>query len=127
MRLKRIDSITHNQRTITMDILNNLPNKEDLIKLIKEIQKQEFRKSMLDAVEFSFDDEVSMIDLTIATNGKDSEDWGFQTGDNSYSGACYSYHHWAVGYVDGQTNAEHLAIELLDQLEECLAYESLDC
>jgi hypothetical protein len=109
------------------NIIGNLPNKEELIKLIKEIQEQEFRKGMLDAVEFPCDDEDSMLDLTIATNGKDSEDWGFQTGDNSYSGACYFYRHWAVGYIDDQTNAEHLALELLDQLEESLAYESLEC
>ena len=53
------------------NIIDNLPNKEDLIKLIKEIQEQEFRKGMLDAVELPFDDEDSMLDITIATNGKD--------------------------------------------------------
>lgn len=109
------------------NIIDNLPNKEELIALIKEIQKREFRKGMLDAVEFLFDDEDTMIDLTIATNGTDPDDWGFQTGDNSYSGACYFYRHWAIGYIDDQTNAEHLAVELLDQLEECLAYERLEC
>lgn len=109
------------------NIIDNLPNKEELIALIKEIQKREFRKGMLDAVEFLFDDEDTMIDLTIATNGTDPDDWGYQTGDNSYSGACYFYRHWAIGYIDDQTNAEHLAVELLDQLEECLAYEKLEC
>lgn len=101
------------------NIIDNLPSKQDLIKLIQSIQEQELSSLNLDEDEF--------IDITIASNGKNPNDWGFQTGDNSYSGACYSYHHWAIGYIDDQTNAEHLALELLDQLEECLAYESLDC
>ena len=101
------------------NLIDRLPSKEDIVRLIQSIQENDLSSPNLEENEF--------IDITIASNGKDPEDWGFQTGDNSYSGACYSYHHWAIGYIDDQTNAEHLAIELLDQLEELLAYESLDC
>ena len=100
-------------------IIDRLPSKEDIVKLIQSIQENDLSSLHLEEDEF--------IDITIASNGTDPDDWGFQTGDNSYSGACYLYHHWAVGYIDDQTVPEHLAIELLDQLEESLAYESLDC
>ena len=102
------------------NIIDNLPSKEELIGLIQSIQENDlYLNHELDGDEF--------IDITVASNGTDPDDWGFQTGDNSYSGACYFYRHWAVGYIDDQTNPEHLALELLDQLEECLAYEQLDC
>ena len=66
-----------------------------------------------------------MIDLTVASDGTNPYEWGFQTGDNSYSGACYFYRHWAIGYIDDQTNPNDLALELLDQLEELVAYDEL--
>ena len=97
------------------NIIDNLPNKELLIELIENIRTRDIDQ----------DDEY--IDITIASNGTDPNDWGFQTGDNSYSGACYFYRHWAVGYIDDQTDPKELAIELLDQLEELVAYEQLDC
>ncbi len=97
------------------DILNNLPSKEDLITLIEGIQN---------TIELDdCDDEI--IDITVASNGTNPYEWGFQTGDNSYSGACYFYRHWAIGYIDDQTIPNDLAIELLDQLEELVAYDDL--
>lgn len=98
------------------NIIDNLPSKQDLVTLIREIQGQDFVFN-----------EDEFIDITVASNGTDPDDWGFQLGDNSFSGQCYFYRHWAVGYIDDQTNAEHLATELLDQLEELVAYEQLDC
>ena len=101
------------------NIIDNLPSKEELIRLIQSIQENDLSSLSLE--------EDGFIDITVASNGTDPNDWGFQTGDNSYSGACYFYRHWAVGYIDDQTDPEHLAIELLDQLEELVAYEQLDC
>ena len=98
------------------NIIDNLPSKQDLVTLIREILEQDFVFN-----------EDGFIDITVASNGTDPDDWGFQLGDNSYSGACYFYHHWAIGYIDEQTVPEHLAIELLDQLEELVAFEQLDC
>tara|TARA_R110001599_G_scaffold170847_2_gene361186 strand:- start:347 stop:664 length:318 start_codon:yes stop_codon:yes gene_type:complete len=97
------------------DILNNLPSKEDLITLIEGIQG---------TIELD-DCDDGMIDITVASNGKSPYEWAFQTGDNSYSGACYFYRHWAIGYIDDQTSPNDLAIELLDQLEELVAYDDL--
>ena len=100
-------------------IIDRLPSKEDLMALIKTNQKNDLYNLHLEEDEF--------IDITIASDGKHPDDWGWQTGDNSYTGSCYFYRHWAVGYIDDQTVPEHLAVELLDQLEESLAYEQLDC
>jgi hypothetical protein len=62
------------------------------------------------------------LDLTIATNGEandcDTADWTFQTGDNSYSGSCYHYRHWAVTTVYRDTNPSETATELINQLDE---------
>ena len=101
------------------NIIDNLPSKEELIRLIQSIQENDLSSLSLEEDEF--------IDITVASNGTDPNDWGFQTGDNSYSGACYSYHHWAIGSIDFQTDPKELATELLDQLEELVAYEQLDC
>ena len=97
------------------NIIDRLPSKELLIELIENIRIRDIDQ----------DDEY--IDITIASNGTDPNDWGFQTGDNSYSGACYFYRHWAIGSIDFQTDPKELATELLDQLEELVAYEQLEC
>lgn len=80
----------------------------------------------------NYDDEEltemdGVIDLTIATNGDTVEgfgcsDWGFQTGDNSYTGSCYRYRNWAVTSISKDTNPLETAQELVDQLDE-LFYE----
>jgi len=102
-----------------MDLLSKLPSVNDIIALIDQIKERS---------DLFYEDEDGedggYIDITIATNG-DPNDWGFQLGDNSYSGQCYFYHHWAVGIVSEDTDSNELALSLLDQLQECLAYESL--
>ena len=122
MNNKTKDATMHFQ--LPTNIIDNLPSKEQLIELIEHIQHNVLdNNSGIEEDEFS----RTSLDITIASDGKDPNDWGYQTGDNSYSGACYFYRHWAIGYIDDQTIAEHLAVELLDQLEECLAYEKLEC
>jgi len=60
-------------------------------------------------------------DLTIATNADDTGEWGWQTGDNSYSGQCYFYRHWAIGQIDADTDHVELAEDLRDQLEDLIS------
>ena len=64
---------------------------------------------------FEEDDEPG-IQLTIGTNG-DMSDYGWQSGDNSYSGAAYGYPYWAVVGVYVDTSASDLAQDCIDQLE----------
>ena len=100
---------------MTNNTAYTLPNKEYLIELIEDIRVRDV------------DQDDGYIEITIATDGKDEHDWGSQTGDNSYTGACYFYRHWAIGTIDFQTDPKELAEDLLDQLDELLAYENLDC
>lgn len=70
------------------------------------------------------------MDITIATDGAcdivtGSVDWAYQTGDNSYTGACYGYQNWAVGTLEYDTDIEELALDLIDQIDEALAYVAL--
>ena len=90
-----------------------LPTVEEVSELVTDIIKGEW-----------WNDE-GMIDLTIATNGKpndcDTADWTFQTGDNSYSGSCYHYRHWAVTTISREDdNPNEIAENLVDQLAELL-------
>lgn len=57
------------------------------------------------------------LDFTIGWNPK-SRAYGWQTGDNSYSGAAYFYPIWAVGTIYPRTNSRKLAKELINQLLE---------
>ena len=98
----------------------NTPPKSEVIELLEEL-----------LLHVDMDEQM---DITIATNGETcdvtgSVHWGYQTGDNSYTGGAYSYQNWAVGTLEYDTNVEELALDLIDQLEEHLAYQALheDC
>lgn len=53
-------------------------------------------------------------DLTIGwTPGKD---WGFQTGDNSFTGGAYFHPLWGVDTVTRGCNSRELAKEIISQL-----------
>jgi hypothetical protein len=45
-------------------------------------------------------------------------EWGWQTGDNSYSGAAYRYPHWAVVYLYAESEPEEVAREIRSQLAD---------
>ena len=65
-------------------------------------------------------DEPSM-DCTFATN--DAFDaWAYQTGDNSYTGSCYSLPHWAVITLGQDSNAEELANDISNQWHELTSW-----
>ena len=89
-----------------------LPTNEEVSEIIQRI------------VDWLIEDDCSPegMDLTIATNGEandcDTADWTFQTGDNSYTGSCYHYRHWAVTTVYPDTNPSETATELINQLDE---------
>jgi len=90
-----------------------LPTVEEVSELVSDIIKGEW-----------WNDE-GMIDLTIATNGEElpnisgGADWTFQTGDNSYTGSCYHYRHWAVTTISREDdNPNEIAENLVDQLAE---------
>jgi len=98
-----------------------LPTIKDLSALIVELKKQigdEYR-----AYDDCDEDDVtpSML-LTIGADGKGRDSWGWQTGDNSYTGGAYGYANWAVTALDRRCNSKEVARGLIEQLEN-LIYE----
>ncbi len=83
---------------------------EDLVKACQGEIGDEYRAS-----EDEEDDQPGM-QLTVGWDGKRS--WSYQTGDNSFTGGAYSYPHWAVISVYRDSDAEDLASDIRDQLEE---------
>ncbi len=50
-----------------------------------------------------------------------SEDWSYQTGDNSYSGGAYGHPYWAVVYLYRRRNCKALARDAAEQIESEIA------
>lgn len=44
--------------------------------------------------------------------------WGYQTGDNSYTGGAYGFPHWAVIYLYRRSNCYELAKDAVEELLE---------
>jgi hypothetical protein len=57
------------------------------------------------------------LDVTIGWS-PDTGYWGFQTGDNSFTGGAYLHPHWAVVSLERRSNCTKLAREIRDQLSE---------
>jgi hypothetical protein len=71
---------------------------------------EDFRK---DAIEYGD------LELTIACNDS-GDQWNYQTGDNSFTGNCYSLPHWAVSTITEDTTTGDIVFEIIDQLEELI-------
>ena len=83
----------------------NITNVATLIKRIKE---------------YGVDKEEGM-DLTVGFNPK-SKEWDYQTGDNSYSGACYFYPIWGVTTIFPRSKSKDLARDVIDQIRNQTGY-----
>lgn len=70
----------------------------------------EFRK---DAAEYAG------LDITFSTNDA-GDQWNYQTGDNSYTGGCYSLPHWAIATIYEETDPLELYEDITSQLVELL-------
>lgn len=70
------------------------------------------------------DDNVPGMCVTVgATPHKDGHlAWGYQTGDNSFTGGAYGHPYWGVGYLYRRSNSAEVAKEMIeeiaDQIEE---------
>lgn len=65
------------------------------------------------------DDDQPGIQLTIGADSGGG--WGWQTGDNSFSGGAYHYPHWAVGYIYRDSNCREVAREMRAELDDLIA------
>jgi hypothetical protein len=57
------------------------------------------------------------IGFTPETEDKDCS-WGYQTGDNSYTGGAYGHPHWAVVYLYRRSKSAELAEDAASQLAD---------
>jgi hypothetical protein len=63
------------------------------------------------------------LDLTVSTNGESRERWGWQTGDNSFTGGAYSYRNWAVVTIFKRSDATAIAHDIRRQLSESVEFD----
>ena len=86
---------------------------------IKSIQASIF--SILEDYLPSYDEagESESIQMTFSTCDN-LEELNFQSGDNSFSGACYFHKHWAVTELAADDDLEELSIQLAEQLADCV-------
>ncbi len=94
--------------------------REELADLVVSVQ------SDIDNYDRAFDDEydVAGIQLTVAVDNAQQIrdcDYVYQTGDNSYTGACYHRQHWAVTGIYRESDPMEVAEDLIDQLVDLAA------
>ena len=59
------------------------------------------------------------LDITFSVS-EDGTEWAYQTGDNSFTGSCYSHPHWAVSSILLDTDPLGLYEDICEQLEELI-------
>ena len=84
--------------------------KNNLIELVQHVKKTAIQ-------------DMEAIDLTVACDN--NLEYGYQTGDNSFMGSCYSFPFWAVTTVDSDTNVTSTVDDLVNQIEENYMFERL--
>jgi hypothetical protein len=93
---------------------HKLPTIKEIAKLLMHCKKY----IHVDSRAFDDDDTPSM-QITIGINTESGE-WGYQTGDNSFTGGAYLYPTWGVGYLFRNSNCREVAKEILADAESCL-------
>ena len=95
--------------------LPTIKSLSSLIKALKPTIRDDYRAY---ADEPGLDDEnIPSVQLTIGWNPEDGS-WDYQTGDNSYSGAAYSYPYWGVVDLYRRSNSLDLARDIRSQLAD---------
>lgn len=65
------------------------------------------------------DETVPSMQVTIGADGT-STSYGWQTGDNSYTGGAYSYPFWGVVTLQRRSNCRALAADAINQIRDQL-------
>lgn len=88
--------------------------KKDVYRLLVALKKQigdDYRSGGMD---------VPSMDVTFGYDG--SDDWGWQTGDNSFTGGAYGYQNWYVITLTRKSNSRKLAKEVVEGLKDQLFF-----
>ena len=88
-----------------------LPSKATLYRLCRHAKRQ-----IDDDYRADIEDDVPGIRLTVGANGQGRRSFGWQTGDNSYTGGAYGFPHWAVVDLYRSSNCRDAAADLHEQL-----------
>jgi len=84
----------------------------------------ELKKQIDDDHRCSDDPEDKTPGMQVTIGVKDlSGDYGWQTGDNSYTGGAYGRPHWAIIYLYRKSNSKELAAAAVDELAELVSQE----
>jgi hypothetical protein len=59
---------------------------------------------------------ILTIGVTLGAN-RELVSWGYQTGDNSYTGGAYGHKHWLVTYITYSCNTHEIVNDLMEQLQ----------
>jgi hypothetical protein len=89
-----------------------LPLIKNLLPLVKHV-----KSSIADDYRAFDEDEIPGIQLTVGWD-QDSGEWGWQTGDNSFTGGAYHYPTWGVVRVYRRSNALEVARDIRQQLAD---------
>lgn len=82
-----------------------------------------FRGIQRNSINFQDPDTVREgLDITLGTNG-DGPEYGWQTGDNSFTGGAYGYRHWAVVTLFPTSDPAEVAREVFEQWEDLISQE----
>lgn len=99
-----------------MKLENRIPatTKEihDLLVSLKPTIKDDYRASD------DLEDDTPGMQVTV---GADATGWGWQTGDNSFSGGAYGYAFWGVGYLYRDSNCMEIAKEMRAEILDSAA------
>jgi len=64
-------------------------------------------------------DSDACLDVTFGLSIKDGEySWGYQTGDNSFTGGAYGHPNWSVVSLSRDTDCDELAEEVIAQYDD---------
>jgi hypothetical protein len=91
----------------------------ELIPLLDSLKLQignEYRSSD------DINDDTPAMQITISTDNSLLH-WNYQTGDNSYTGNCYSDPYWGIATLTRESDTSSVAKELIDSLAEQIEFE----
>lgn len=72
------------------------------------------------ADDYRADDSDTVPSMALTVGADDTGAWGYQTGDNSYSGGAYGFPHWGVVSLYRDSDPAAIARDLVDQIADTL-------
>lgn len=64
------------------------------------------------------EDDVPGMCVTVGMN--DTGAWGYQTGDNSYTGGAYGFPYWGIGYLYRDSDPAAVARGIVDEIADLM-------